>query len=364
MYYVATALLFFFYSSYYSSALDDMQRSMERIEELECLLQKKDEEIKNLKQKMEIEQFGVQRFSNDDSMIQFYTGFGSMAMFSAFFEYVKPTATCMKSYYYKSCDKPNQQITFGKQRNMLLIDELFMFLCRLKCGLMAQDLAVRFNCHVSTVSRKIITWANFLYFILGSINIWCSKEQIKEKMPPSFKLSYPSTRVIIDCTEIKTERPSSFALGSKCYSTYKSSHTWKGLVGIAPHGALTFVSSLYTGCMSDVEVTKLSGLIDLLEEGDSIMADKGFVLNKVLENTSISINTPPFLSSQGQFSKQEVEQTQIIAKLRIHIERHIRRVKEFHLFDGVIPLSMTGTINQLWTVANMLSSFERLVQIK
>lgn len=351
-------LLFFFLNSYYySSALDDMQRSMERIEELECLLQKKDEEIKNLKQKMEIERFGVQRFSNDDSMIQFYTGFGSMAMFSAFFEYVKPTATCMNSYYYKSCDKPNQQITVGKQRNMLLIDELFMFLCRLKCGLMAQDLAVRFNCHVSTVSRKIITWANFLYFILGSINIWCSKEQIKEKMPPSFKLSYPSTRVIIDCTEIKTERPSSLALGSKCYSTYKSSHTWKGLVGIAPHGALTFVSSLYTGCMSDVEVTKLSGLIDLLEEGDSIMADKGFVLNKVLENTSISINTPPFLSSQGQFSKQEVEQTQIIAKLRIHIERHIRRVKEYHLFDGVIPLSMTGTINQLWTVANMLTLF-------
>ena len=93
-------------------------------------------------------------------------------------------------------------------------------------------------------------------------------------MPPSFKLSYPSTRVIIDCTEIKTERPSSLALGSKCYSTYKSSHTWKGFVGIAPHGVLTFVSSLYTGCMSDVEVTKLSGLIDLPEEGDSIIRFK------------------------------------------------------------------------------------------
>ena len=70
--------------------------------------------------------------------------------------------------------------------------------------------------------------------------------------------------------------------------------------------------------MSDVELTKLSGLIDLLESGDSIMADKGFVLNKVLDGTGISINTPPFLMSQGQFTKQEVEQTQIIAKLRIY----------------------------------------------
>jgi hypothetical protein len=124
-----------------------------------------------------------------------------------------------------------------------------------------------------------------------------------------------------------------------------------------PHGGLTFVSSLYTGCISDIEITKLSGLLDLLEEGDLIMADKGFILNKILEGTGISVNIPPFLLSQGQFSKQEVEETQIIAKLRIHTERHIRRVKEYHLFDGVIPLSMTGTINQLWTVANMLTLF-------
>ena len=66
--------------------------------------------------------------------------------------------------------------------------------------------------------------------------------------------------------------------------------------------------------MSDVELTKLSGLIDLLESGDSIMADKGFVLSKVLDGTGIYINTPPFLKSQSQFTRQEVEQTQIIAK--------------------------------------------------
>lgn len=104
-----------------------------------------------------------------------------MAMFLALFDYVKPAANCMTSYYYKASDKQTQQVSVGIQRNMLLIDELFTFLRRLKCGLMAQDLAVRFNCHLSTVSRKIITWANCLYFVLGSINIWPSKQQINEK---------------------------------------------------------------------------------------------------------------------------------------------------------------------------------------
>ncbi|CAC5419576.1 unnamed protein product [Mytilus coruscus] len=289
--------------------------SSPRVLELEKTLQEKEEEIQRLQEKLQIERFGILRFSKDDSMISFYTGFVSMAMFTTFFNFIKPAANSMTSYYYKSVDTVN--VTVGRQRNMLLIDEL-----------------------------------------LCSFNIWPNKDNIEAKMPNVFKMLYPSTRVVIDCTEIKTERPSSLALGSKCYSSYKSSHTWKGLVGIAPHGALTFVSSLYTGSMSDVEITKLCGLIELLESGDSIMADKGFVLNKVLDGTGITVNTPPFLMSHGQFSRQEVEETQTIAKLRIHIERHIRRVKEYHLFDSIIPLSMVGTINQLWTVANMLTLFK------
>ena len=67
------------------------------------------------------------------------------------------------------------------------------------------------------------------------------------------------------------------------------------LAGIAPNGKLTFMSSLYSGCMSDIEIRKLSGLLDLLEPGDQIMADKGVILNKLLEKTWVSIATPHFL---------------------------------------------------------------------
>ena len=59
---------------------------------------------------------------------------------------------------------------------------------------------------------------------------------------------YPNTRVIIDCTEIKTQQPSSLVLNSQMCSSYKSSYTFKCLLGIAPYGAVTFVSPLYTGC--------------------------------------------------------------------------------------------------------------------
>lgn len=306
-----------------------------------------------------MEKFGVARFMYDDDMINYYTNFDSVKCFHTFFNHIKCTANTM-SYSYHQCSVEQSQTprVNKSNRTMLLVDEFFMFLCRLKVGLMAQDLAVRFNVSKSTVSRKVITWCNLLYFILGSIPIWAPKDVIDSNMPAEFKVLYPKTRVVIDCTEIKMERPSSMALGSKCYSTYKSGYTLKSLVGIAPHGALTFVSSLFTGNMSDVEITKLSNILDLLQPGDEIMADKGFTLDSILEGTGVTLCIPPFLSSQGQFTPQEIEATQTLAKLRIHIERHIRRAKAYHLFDGIIPMTLFGSINQLWAVANLLTLFK------
>jgi hypothetical protein len=84
--------------------------------------------------------------------------------------------------------------------------------------------------------------------------------------------------------------------------------------------------------MSDVDITKRCGLIELLEVGDQIMADKGFVLNNVLKDTGVSIATPHFLCSDGQFTTSQIDDNQKIASLRIHVERHIKRVKEYKLF--------------------------------
>lgn len=182
------------------------------------------------------------RFSYDDDLIEFYTGFPTYDLYMIFFNAIQPSAAWMISVSYTALDELSSR---GHPRSVDPIDGLFMFLCRLKCGFLAEDLAVRFKIHKSSVSRKIITWTNYLYFLLGGIDIWPSSEKILEHMPQDFRILYPNTRVIIDCTEIFTEKPSSLALSSKTFSSYKSHNTWKGLVGIAPHGAVTFISSLH-----------------------------------------------------------------------------------------------------------------------
>ena len=68
-------------------------------------------------------------------------------------------------------------------------------------------------------------------------------------------------RVILDCTEIHVQRPSSKVLNSEMYSHYKGTTILKSLIGISPLGLITFVSDLYTGSISDKEMTTKSGIL-------------------------------------------------------------------------------------------------------
>ena len=176
------------------------------------------------------------------------------------------------------------------------------------------------------------------------MNIWPSRASIDHFMPEKIKQLCSSVRVIIDCTEIFTQKPSSLVVNSQMFSAYKSHSTFKGLLGIAPHGPFTFISSLFSGSISDVELTKVCGLLDLLEPGDAVLADKGFTIGKLLAERNVTLITPHFMTARGQFSSDEVAQNNAITASRVHIERAIRRVKENRILLGIIPLSMLGSI--------------------
>lgn len=142
-----------------------------------------------------------------------------------------------------------------------------------------------------------MTWINFMYLRLGVINIWPSREVVDTTSPENFKAKYKSTRVIIDCTEVRCQMPSSLQLNGELFSTYKNHTTLKGLIGISPSGAVTFVGQLYTGSISDREIVYRSGFLDLpFNEGDSVMADKGFTVEDLLP-LGVKLNIPPFLCS-------------------------------------------------------------------
>ena len=80
------------------------------------------------------------------------------------------------------------------------------------------------------------------------------------------------------------------------------------------------------------------------------MADRGSVINDLLEPLGCTLNIPPFLNNQGQFSEDQVKENTEIANLRIHVERAISRIKRFKLLQNVFPINQAGLLNQIWTV--------------
>lgn len=127
------------------------------------------------------------------------------------------------------------------------------------------------------------------------------------------------------------------------------------MLEMAPHGAITFVSTLYAGSVSDKEIFKQSGIIPLLTPDMAIMVDKGFVIDDLVP---CRVYRPAFLSKRTQMLAEDVREMQSIARLRVHVERCIRRVKENKLFVTEVPLSVTGSINQLFSVACFLVYYQ------
>ena len=85
---------------------------------------------------------------------------------------------------------------------------------------------------------------------------------------------------------------------SVTFSNYKHHNAAKDLIGIAPSGALAFVSDLYAEICNDKQITNACGILDLLEEGDTIMADKGFDIASDLPH-GVRLNIPPFLRNNS-----------------------------------------------------------------
>ncbi|KAL4008190.1 hypothetical protein ACER0C_002042 [Sarotherodon galilaeus] len=328
------------YCSFPEPSAEDLSKDLESLRK----------EIQELRVQRE---FGLQRFAGSDTDIQFYTRFPSYNHLMAFWVLIEP---CIYKMIQASGAK--SAANTDEERQLLQpIDEFFLFLVFLSVGLKERDLAHQFNIHQSTVSRIIATWTSFLATALGSQCIWLTRAEVQAYLPKEFK-DFSDTQVILDCTELRCQTPSSPLLQSETYSSYKSHCTMKALVGIAPHGPVTFISDLYAGSVSDNELFKQSGIAEKLTEVMAVMVDKGFLINDCCK---CKVYRPPFLSKQ---KKNQVKETQATVRLRLHVERVIRRIKQNKLFDGIITMSPVYNISQLFAVACMLSNYQNTALVK
>ena len=119
---------------------------------------------------------------------------------------------------------------------------------------------------------------------------------------------------------------------------------------ITPCGTVSFVSKAYGGSASDRHITESCGILEKVNPGDSIMADKSFNIGDLLVGKCAKLNVPPFLRDKAQFSKKNVQGTSQIAKARIHVERAIARIKDSRIFNDAIPISLKDKLDDMFVI--------------
>lgn len=189
------------------------------------------------------------------------------------------------------------------------------------------------------------------------------KISVRANLPKSFEELYPRIRCTLDCTEIFTDRPRNLHLQAVTWSDYKKHNTAKVLLGITPRGSFSFVSDVWGGRASDRHITVNSNFLRLIDSGDQIMADKGFLIADELLMRRAELVMPPGVRGHDQMPRADTIETKKIANLRIHVERAIQRIKQFRILKNQMPLTHLPLIDDVvLTCAALCNLYEHLVK--
>lgn len=271
----------------------------------------------------------------NDKKVLFYTGLPTWKLLDQFFKLVDPFLP-----EHGNCKLSPFQM-------------LILTLMKLRLNLTFTDLAYRFEIDITTASRYFYRCISILYKIFhGSKFIYwpTDRQNLLKNTPSYFRSSFKeAVTIIIDCFEIFVECSSVLLAAAQAWSQYKHGATIKYLIGISTTGAILFVSIGYGGRTSDKAITKRSGFLNNIHEGDFVLADKGFLIEDEIAEKKASLRIPCFIKNGGQLHPEEVEETRQTANVRIHVERVIRQLRgKYNICSDTARMSAISKQNELF----------------
>lgn len=197
------------------------------------------------------------------------------------------------------------------------------------------ELADQFGMSVSYTSKIFKKNVPSIAKALHCFIIKSNTPAIEQNLPIAFRHKYRNINSIIDCLEIEIQKPLKSVYQALTWSVYKKANTIKYLISSTPDGIINYISPGYGGRISDVCLVENCKFLDYLEPGAIVLADRGFKhIEQLLLQKGFSLVRPPSVSAKSNLTKVEARKTKEIASLRIHIERVIRRLREFSMLKG------------------------------
>lgn len=286
----------------------------------------------------------IEKYKNNDSVIAFYTGFETYAKFYFVFSTLSPMAHSIR--YYRNIVK-----------SISTENQFFLTMMKLRQNKCNFELAQFFQISPTTVSNIFITWINYIEQLWSKLNIWPEKELVLYYMPESFKQYDNNTRVILDGTEIRIQKPGNPVSQQASWSSYKHNNTLKILVGATPGGLLSYCSPAYAGSISDRQTVERSNLLNMCEPGDSILADRGYNIQDMFIGKDITLNIPTFLKGKGQLPNLKLLKDRKLASQRVHIERLIGLMKTYKILKEELHHNFVPLASKIFFVCFMCCNF-------
>ncbi len=104
------------------------------------------------------------------------------------------------------------------------------------------------------------------------------------------------------------------------------------MISSTPNGLVNYISPGFGGRVTDTCLVETCDFLQSLTRGMCVMADRGFKhVEQYLNRAGVHLVRPPSVATGTKLTKTKARQTKQIASLRIHIERVIRRLRQFYM---------------------------------
>lgn len=138
-------------------------------------------------------------------------------------------------------------VEIGNRSALSHFQQMIVVLMKLRLNVGDQDIAFRFCVNWSNISRIFNNWIDVMFMQLKPLIKWPKRDELIKTMPMDFRKNFKQCVTIIDCFEVFMERPTNLKARAQTWSNYKHHNTAKFLIGIAPQGAITFISKRWGG---------------------------------------------------------------------------------------------------------------------
>ena len=138
--------------------------------------------------------------------------------------------------------------------------------------------------------------------------------------------------------------------------TYTPTHL-QLFIGQSPGGAIIFPGLPFPGKLPDYDLMVECGVLSFLEENDDVMLDKGFPIADLLFLLHCGLWMPVFRErGEAQLSEAHAKWGKSIANKRIHVERAMSRIKDWHVLCTPLFPDQLDLLSHIVYVVCMLSN--------